>query len=209
MNSLTTIEYIEYIGIVSFALSGFYVAIKDRLDLLGIFISSFLTALGGGITRDALSNRMPYTFTHLEPGLLVIGTIIVAVLLKLHKNSKVEQNFLFILSDTLGLSSFSITASMVGINVGFNYFGVVLLALITGVGGGVCRDILLNKVPVLLSTGLYGTISLVVGSLMYFAHVFGLINPYSLMGIFLFGVVFRQVAYYRNWNLPVLKQDIW
>lgn len=197
-------EFIEYIGIAAFGLSGFYVATKDRLDLLGIFISAFLTALGGGITRDALANKAPYTFTHLTPGLLVIGVLVLAIIFRLHKNFKVEQNFLFIVSDTLGLVSFSITSAMVGIESDFNFFGVVLLGLITAVGGGVFRDVLLNKVPLLLSSGLYGTISLAVGSLIYICHLANFINPYSIVAIFIFGVIFRLLAYYKNWNLPIL-----
>lgn len=199
------IEFIEYIGIVAFALSGFYVATRDRLDLLGIFIAAFLTALGGGITRDALANKMPYTFTHLTPGLLVIGVLVLAIIFKLHKQFKVEQNFLFILSDTLGLVSFSITSAIVGLEVGFNYFGVVLLGFITAVGGGVLRDVLLNKIPLLLSTGLYGTVSLAVGSLLYLFALFDFLNLYSIIFTFIFGVIFRLLAYYRNWHLPILK----
>lgn len=199
------ISFIEYIGIVAFALSGFYVATKDRLDLLGIFISSFLTALGGGITRDALANRIPNTFIHLTPGLLVIALLVVAIVFRFHKQSQMEQKFLFILSDALGLVSFSLSSAMVGIEEDFNIFGVVLLGLITAVGGGVLRDMLLNKVPLLLSTGLYGTVSLCVGGLLYLFHMIDLINPYIIIGIFIFGVAFRLIAYYRNWHLPILK----
>ncbi len=205
MKPILFIEFIEYIGIVAFALSGFYVATKDRLDLLGIFISAFLTALGGGITRDALANRAPYTFTHITPGLLVIGVLIFAIFFRLHKNSKVEQNFLFILSDALGLVSFSITSAIVGLDSNFSFFGVVSLGFITAVGGGVCRDMLLNKVPHLLNTGLYGTISIVVCVFIYASYYLEILNPYSILAIFTFGVIFRLVAYYKNWHLPILE----
>lgn len=199
------IAFIEYVGIVAFAISGFYVATKDRLDLLGIFISAFLTALGGGITRDALANRVPNTFIQLTPGLLVIVVLIVAILFRLHKHSQVEQKFLFVLSDTLGLVSFSISSAMIGIEENFNFFGVVLLGFITAVGGGVLRDVLINKVPLLLSTGLYGTVSLCVGALLYLCNLYGFINPYSIIFIFIFGVIFRLLAYYKNWHLPILE----
>ncbi|PID47256.1 MAG: hypothetical protein CR967_04975 [Proteobacteria bacterium] len=199
------IQFIEYIGIMAFALSGFYIATKHRLDLLGIFISALLTALGGGITRDALANKAPYTFTHLTPGLLVVGVLAFAIFFKLHKNFEVQRNFVFILSDTLGLASFAITSAILGLEVGFGYFGVVLLAFITAVGGGVFRDILLNQIPLLLSTGLYGTIALVVGTLVFLVDLIDFLNPYSIMLIFIFGVIFRLLAYYRGWNLPILK----
>lgn len=198
---------IEYIGIAAFALSGFYVAVKYKLDLLGIFISSFLTALGGGITRDTLANRIPNTFIQLEPGLIVVCVLALAILFNFHKRSQVEKNFLFVLSDTLGLVSFSISSAMIGIESGLNYFGVVLLGFITAVGGGVFRDILLNEVPLLLSTGLYGTVSLVVGSLLYIFYILNILNPFTIILIFIFGLIFRLLAYYRNWHLPTLKWD--
>lgn len=198
-------EGIEYIGIIAFALSGFYVATKDRLDLLGIFIASFLTALGGGITRDALASKVPYTFTHLAPGLLVIGVLVFATLFKLYKHSEVEQKFFFVLSDTLGLVSFAISGAMVGIESGYNYFGVVLLALITAVGGGVLRDVLLNKVPLILSTGLYGTVALLVGSGMYLCYLANFLHLWVIFLIGTIGLVVRLLAYYRSWHLPVLK----
>ncbi len=198
-------EIIEDIGIVAFALSGFYMAIKHKLDLLGIFISAFLTALGGGITRDTLANKAPYTFTHITPGLLVVIVLVIAILFKFYKHSEFERKSIFIFSDALGLVSFSITSSMVGIEVGFGYFGVVALGFITAVGGGVARDILLNEVPLLLKTGLYGTISLVVGTLIFIFDELCILNSYSIIFILIFGTIFRMVAYYRNWCLPVLE----
>ena len=132
------LETAEIIGTVAFALSGFYVAVKDKLDLLGIFIASFLTALGGGLVRDMIADRAPYTFTHMLPSILVITVILVSILLKLHEKSEIEKKLYFIISDTLGLVSFSISGALVGLHVGFNFFGVILLALLTAVGGGVC-----------------------------------------------------------------------
>ena len=195
----------EVIGTMAFALSGFYVAAKDRLDLLGVFIAAFLTALGGGITRDAIAGRAPYTFTHILPGRLVVGVLFFAIALKLHKHDKVEQKFAFIMSDTLGLVSFSITGSLIALQSGFNFFGVIMLSLATAVGGGVMRDILLNKVPLILSTGLYGTVAIIIGLLIYLLDIIGLLNPFSILVCAFFGLFLRLAAYYRNWHLPVIE----
>jgi uncharacterized membrane protein YeiH len=195
----------EIIGTIAFALSGFYVATKDRLDLLGIFIASFLTALGGGITRDAIVSRPAYAFTEMLPGLLVVGVLFFAIFFKLHKHDQMEQRLFFILSDTFGLVSFSVTGALIGMQSGYNFFGIVLLALTTAVGGGVMRDILLNKVPLLLSTGLYGTVALVIGTLIYLLEVFNMLTPASILIVALFGLILRVCAYKRNWHLPILK----
>lgn len=192
----------EIIGTVAFALSGFYVAIKEKLDLLGVFIASFLTALGGGLVRDMLSDRVPYTFSHLMPTLLVLGVIAFSIVFKLHKKDEIEKTFYFIVSDTLGLVSFSISGALIGLQAGFNFFGVILVALITAVGGGVVRDILLNRVPVLLTSEFYGTVSLLVGAILFLFAQFDISGYLPLMIVFAFGVALRLLAYYKQWNLP-------
>lgn len=201
------LETAEIIGTIAFALSGFYVAVKDRLDLLGVFIASFLTALGGGIVRDTIADRAPYTFTHLLPSILVIGVIALSIILKLHEKDEIEKKFYFIISDTLGLVSFSISGAIVGLHVGFNFFGVVLLALLTAVGGGVMRDILLNRVPILLTSEFYGTVSLLVGAILFVLNQFDMMGFFSLMMVFIFGVAIRLLAYYKSWNLPKIGQE--
>ncbi|MDD3324979.1 MAG: TRIC cation channel family protein [Sulfurospirillaceae bacterium] len=196
------LETAEIIGTIAFALSGFYVAVKDRLDLLGVFIASFLTALGGGIVRDTIASRAPYTFTHLLPSILVIGVLVLSIFLKLHKKDEIEKKFYFIVSDTLGLVSFSISGALVGLHVGFNFFGVILLALLTAVGGGVMRDILLNRVPILLTSEFYGTVSLLIGAILFALNKMNIDGFLPLSVVFVFGVAIRLIAYYKSWHLP-------
>ncbi len=192
----------EVLGTIAFALSGFYVAVKERLDLLGVFIASFLTALGGGIVRDTIADRAPYTFTHLAPTLLVVIVLVLSIALKLHHKDEIEKKFYFIISDTLGLVSFAISGALVGLQAEFNFFGVILLALLTAVGGGVMRDILLNRVPILLVSEFYGTVALLVGAILFVLHHYQLLGVIPLMGVFGFGVGLRLLAYYKQWNLP-------
>ena len=199
---MVELEVAEIIGTVAFALSGFYVAVKEKLDLLGVFIASFLTALGGGLVRDMLSNRSAYTFTHLMPTMLVLGVIVFGILFKLHKKDEIENTLYFIVSDTLGLVSFSISGALIGLQAGFNFFGVILLALITAVGGGVVRDILLNRVPLLLTSEFYGTVSLLVGAILYLFSLVSISGYMPLMAVFIFGVGLRLLAYYKHWQLP-------
>ncbi|MBV5279048.1 MAG: TRIC cation channel family protein [Campylobacteraceae bacterium] len=196
------LETAEIIGTLAFALSGFYVAVKEKLDLLGVFIASFLTALGGGIVRDTIAGRSPYTFTHLLPTLLVLAVIALSILFKLHKKDEIEKKFYFIISDTLGLVSFSISGALVGLHVGFNFFGVMLLALLTAVGGGVMRDILLNRVPILLISEFYGTVSLLVGAILFVLNQWGMVGFFPLMIVFGLSVALRLLAHYKSWHLP-------
>jgi uncharacterized membrane protein YeiH len=192
----------DVVGTVAFALSGFLVASRNDLDFLGIFIISFLTALGGGIVRDVIVGLEPISFVNYLPTLLVLGVIMAAIYLKLYKMPTIENRFYFILSDTVGLVSFAITGALVALGSGYNLFGVMFLALITAVGGGVMRDILLNQVPFFLKSEFYGSVALLTGLLVYF---FDERSVYAVSVIFVFGVGLRLTAYYKEWHLPRLK----
>ncbi|MDR2635227.1 MAG: TRIC cation channel family protein [Campylobacteraceae bacterium] len=202
---MSIFEIAEIFGIIAFALSGFYMAVREKLDLLGIFIAAFLTALGGGITRDTIADKMPYTFTHILPTFLVIGVIMAAVLLKLNRHDKLEQTTIFIVSDTLGLVSFAISGSLVGIDAGFNVFGIIMLGLITAVGGSCLRDMLLNKIPFFLVGEFYATVAIIVSLAMYILNEFNAMNFLSSVIVFAIGVALRLFAYYRKWKLPKLS----
>ena len=197
-------EIAEYIGISAFAISGFFVATRNHLDLLGILISVYLTALGGGILRDIAVDITPYTFTNNLPAIVILCVMILMVLLKFHKKDSIENKPLFILSDSMGLISFSITGALIAIEHNFNLTGVLTLSFITAVGGGIARDIIINEIPFVFKTGFYGTISLLIGLVIYTLDKFDFISYLSLTILFVIGVTIRVVAYYRKWSIPLV-----
>ncbi len=201
---MTPLEIADIIGIISFALSGFLIAVHYKLDILGIFISSFLTALGGGIIRDTIVNKMPYAFSENLPITLVILTLIISLIFKLHKINNFEGKTAFIVSDAIGLSSFAITGALIAIEANYNFLGVLILAFLTAVGGGTIRDMLINKVPSILVSEFYGTVAIIVGVVTYILALVNQINLINLTILFSFGVALRLLAHYRKWSLPVL-----
>lgn len=201
---MTPLEIADIIGIVSFAVSGFLIAVHYKLDILGIFISSFLTALGGGMIRDVIANKTPYVLTDNLPIILVASTLFISLILKLHKKTDLEGKTTFIISDAIGLVSFAITGALIGIETGFNFLGVLMLAFLTAVGGGTIRDILINKVPSILVSEFYGTVAIIVGLITYFLHLLHETNIINLTILFTFGVTLRLLAFYKKWHLPKL-----
>lgn len=204
---MSALEIADIIGIICFALSGFLIAVHYKLDILGVFISSFLTALGGGMIRDALADRTPYVFTTNLPVILVVATVLIALLFKLHKIDDLEGKTAFIISDAIGLVSFSITGSIVAIQNEFNFLGALILSFLTAVGGGTIRDILINRVPSILVSEFYATVALIIATIMFMLEEFGLRNLASITIVFIFGVALRLLAYYKNWHLPTLSKD--
>ncbi len=194
------LEVAEFIGIVAFALSGFWVAVKERLDILGCFIASFLSALGGGVIRDVTVLKLPFAFENTYPTAIVIAVIFFAFLARLHERSYLEDGKIFLISDTVGLASFSITGALVGIEAGLGIVGTALLALVTAVGGGVLRDILLNRVPFMLKEDFYGTVSILAGISVFL--IYDSEREWVLIPIFVFAVFLRLWAAHKGWRLP-------
>ncbi len=196
-------ELAEYIGIIAFSMSGFFVGVRNHLDLLGVLIATFLTALGGGIIRDIGVDKTPFTFTNTYPALIVVIVLALLILFRFHKRNSLENKALFIWSDSIGLVSFSISGALIAIEHHFNLAGVVAMAFTTAVGGGIVRDVIINEVPFVLKTGFYGTISLLIGMTLYILAQFSLISFSSISLLFIFAFVLRLIAYYKKWAIPL------
>ncbi len=196
-------EAAEYIGIIAFAMSGFFVAVRNNLDLLGVLIATFLTALGGGIIRDIAVDKIPFTFSHNYPALIVITVLVLLIIFKFHKRNSIENKALFILSDSIGLISFSISGALIAIEYNFNMTGVISMAFVTAVGGGIARDVIINEVPFVFKTGFYGIVSLLIGLILYLLNLYKLISLSTISILFILSLSLRIVAYYKNWSIPL------
>ncbi|MBN2869838.1 MAG: trimeric intracellular cation channel family protein [Campylobacterales bacterium] len=197
----------DILGIIAFALSGFLVGVRNNLDLLGIIISASLTALGGGVVRDVILDRTPFAFNEYYPAITVITTISVAFAFRLYRREQIERQWLFVISDTIGLVAFSITGALLAIGAGFNFFGVIILSFLTAIGGGVLRDILINQVPAVLVSDFYGSIALIVSILLLiFSALMGL-STLTVASVALIAIALRLLAYLKGWHLPTLKTD--
>ena len=194
----------EIVGIASFALSGFLIAVRKKLDLLGVILFSFLTALGGGIIRDVIIGNTPISLKNSQPSLIVIGVIVLAYFSKISQKEQIDRYKIFILSDAIGLVAFSINGAMVGIENELNFFGVIILSLSTAIGGGITRDILINEVPIVLTSGFYATISIIVSVAILFLKMLNCLNDINIVLIFIIALFLRLFAYYKKWNLPTL-----
>jgi len=197
-------EVADIIGLVAFTISGFIVALKARLDLLGVLICSFSTALVGGLVRDTIAGIDPYVFISLKPGVIVITTLCLLIVFKNHI-AKFERSKFFIIADSIGLVSFAHAGALVALSVGFNLFGIVLCSFITAVGGGLVRDVIINEVPFFMKSDFYAIIPIFIGLTLFAANLFEMINA-TFLALSLVGFLFlRLVAYFYKWSLPVFE----
>ncbi len=150
----------EMVGTVAFAISGAMVAIKKRVDVFGVIVLSAMTALGGGIVRDILIGHLPPTmFSDYR-----------------YRKSEKTVDAVNNVFDALGLGVFTVMGAKVAIESGFTVNGilVVCLAVVTGVGGGLIRDVMLMEIPFVLKKRIYAVASILGGTayhLMYIHNV--------------------------------------
>lgn len=195
----------DTMGLLAFAVAGSLTAIRKKLDLFGVVVLGIITALGGGILRDVLVQETPKAFLSGTPILTTVAGIIMAILLYRFKVIHTENNFFLLIFDAVGLGAFSVTGALVGLSHNLNFFGVVLLAILTGVGGGIMRDLLVNEIPLILQTDFYASASFLGATLLYLFHrLGGEVNASALMAAG-FIIVIRIVAILNRWKLPKFK----
>lgn len=164
------INFIEVVGLISFSISGVMAALDKKLDIFGIFIIAFITAMGGGTLRDILIGDLPVNWTvNTQNSVIVLVTAVVAVLFQ--KSILNFQKLLFIF-DSLGLGLFTVVGIEKGIAFGFDTGICIVLGTITGCFGGVIRDISINNIPMIFQKEIYATVC-IGGGILYF-----LLKPY-------------------------------
>lgn len=161
MIDLSLFNILDLLGTMAFAISGALAAMNRRLDLFGIFIIGFVTAIGGGTIRDVLIGNTPVTWMENTIYIYLIGVVtIVSIIFRTRLDRLKKSLFLF---DTIGLGVFTITGVEIGIQNGLSPIISIALGALTGTFGGVIRDILCNEIPVIFRKEIYATASLAGG----------------------------------------------
>lgn len=156
---------IEISGTVAFAISGAFSAMQKRMDIFGVIIMGFVTAIGGGTIRDILIGDTPVSWMRdYKLPLIILGTVIAAIFFKKYIKTFKVTLFLF---DALGLGLFTIIGIQKGVGIGLNPGICIALGTITGCFGGVVRDILLNHIPLIFHREIYAT-ACIFGGMLYF-----------------------------------------
>jgi len=197
------------VGSEAFAIYGLMTGGRNDLDLMGIFVLSFLSANGGGVIRDLLVGRTPAVMASTVPFWLSAFAIACAILFRL-QNAAVEQRRIFVVSDAVGLAAFGIHGALIGIEAGLHGFGVITLSFLTATGGGMIRDMLVNEVPMVLREDFYGSVAFLLAVAVLCLHAADVVGPISLIAVFGSGVALRLIARKRRWRLPKVtpKQDV-
>ncbi|MDD6022324.1 MAG: trimeric intracellular cation channel family protein [Acutalibacteraceae bacterium] len=206
-----TIFYaLELIGVFAFAVTGSITAIKRDLDVFGVTIMGITTALGGGVIRDILIGSLPpsmfYSYEYvLLAALTSLGIFTVAYVAKEKFSLNLELiNFINNIFDAIGLGVFSVLGVSIAMGAGHsdNAFLCIFLGTLTGVGGGVLRDIMSMSTPLIFRKHIYALAS-ILGSCTYYVMIhYGAKNMYSIIAAMLVTFVIRMLATHFKWSLP-------
>ena len=154
----TLLQAVEACGIVAFACSGFIEARRKQMDLVGVFTVAFITAFGGGTLRDILLDRRPlFWVEHQEYALLIFGLALLGVPFLRHLRSNLTEKVI-IVADAFGLGLFSAVGASLARDAQLPMFVCAMMGVITGIFGGVLRDVICNEIPLVFRRGhLYAT----------------------------------------------------
>ena len=196
---------LDIIGTIAFALSGALTAMSKKLDLFGVFIIAFVTAVGGGTLRDVMIGTTPVGWMlDLEYVYVICLSFGLALLFRKKFERLRTSLFLF---DTIGLGVFTLIGLEKGINIGLHPIVCIALGTMTACFGGVIRDILCAEIPVIFRKEIYATICILGGIIFFILRKFNLDNDILYLISSLVIIVVRLMAVKFKWYLPTLENN--
>lgn len=210
----TLFTVLEAIGTVAFAVSGATVALQRRLDVFGVMLLGLTTALGGGCIRDLLLGRTPpVMFSQPLYAIVAIATSLLVFLLAYYWRGGFFSHMVIIdrvnnVFDALGLGMFTVIGVRAGVaaSYGDNAFLCVFLGLLTGVGGGVLRDMMSREIPMVLCRRVYAIACIVGGTVYFLLRTTVRESAAAIAGVLLVFVI-RMLATRFRWSLPRISED--
>ena len=202
----STLLVLDLIGTFVFAVSGAVVGIRQRLDIFGVLVLSFAAASAGGIMRDLLIDSVPPAairdWRYMTAAVLA-GLLIFIWFPRRQRVSRVRN--LVLLFDAAGLAVFAVTGTQKALGYGLHPAMAPLLGMLTGIGGGMLRDILVSEIPNVLRADLYAVAALAGAVVVVIGHQLQLepVLAAILGAVLCFGL--RLVAIRRGWQLPVAQ----
>lgn len=209
MITINMLSVIEILGTIAFAISGSMVAIRKKVDLFGVLWLGMTTAVGGGIVRDVLlGNTPPRIFSSVMTLLIAFTSSLTVFLAAYFAHEKYQRNHYAVdrinnVFDAFGLGLFTVTGMKVAEEAGIEHVVILIFfGAVTGIGGGLIRDLMVNEIPFVLKKHIYAVAS-IAGGLCYFVlKGCGAKDTAAVVISILIVVVLRILATVFRWNLP-------
>ena len=200
------IYVLDILGTFSFAISGALVASDKKLDLFGVLIIAFVTAVGGGMLRDVLMNAHPINWIG---DLNYLYTIFAAVVFTfLFKSKMIYLGKTMFLFDTIGISVFTLLGLKKGLFFNLHPIIALIMGMLTAVFGGVLRDVLTNKIPLIFEKEIYASACLAGGIVYLILSQFNVPENIVFVTSAAIIVIIRVVSVKFQLELPKIKDDL-
>ncbi|WP_376775289.1 trimeric intracellular cation channel family protein [Cohnella nanjingensis] len=198
---LDVFQLFSLIGTIAFAVSGAIVAMEEEYDILGVFVLGLITAFGGGVVRNLLIG-VPVTSLwnqglFLKTAGVAILIVFVLPMAWIHHWKRSEAFF-----DAIGLAAFAIQGAMYAVDAKLPLSAVMVAAMLTGIGGGMIRDIMAGRKPLVLKDEIYAVWALAAGLAVGIGEMKA---TWHLIVLFLLTVLFRMLSVHYKWKLPRRK----
>ncbi|OZM56145.1 hypothetical protein CIB95_13640 [Lottiidibacillus patelloidae] len=195
-----TWDVLNIIGTIAFALSGAFVAIEEKYDLLGIYVLGLVTAFGGGVIRNLLIG-VPVTTLWEQELLLKLALLAMTIVFLLPASLLSSWKRLLIFFDAIGLAAFAVQGALHAKAMNLPISAIMIAAMLTGIGGGIIRDILAGRKPLVLREETYAIWAILAGFLIGI-EVVNSSNSLHLYLLALLVICLRLLAVKYNWRLP-------
>lgn len=201
------------IGLTAVGITGALAAGREKMDIFGVIVIAEITAFGGGSVRDVLLGHYPLAWVKQPEHFLIIAgaalaTVFVAPLIKLFDR---HFRIIFLVLDALGLILFAILGTQVALDMGYGFTIAAIAAIATGAFGGVLRDLLCNRIPLVFQSELYAGVAFLTTCIYIGLQHFGVDQTAVVYTTIITGFTIRLLAIYYGWRLPVFdyqEQDI-
>lgn len=200
----TVQHIIEFVGTFTFAISGIRMAAAKHFDWFGGFVCGFAVAIGGGTIRDVMLGATPFWMTST---IYVTCTVIALLVYILFAKSLNRLENAWLIFDTLGLALFTIAGIQKTLQFDYPFWVAIIMGCITGAAGGVIRDVLLNKEPIVFQKDIYAMASVAGGLVYWLMMTLGINVGLTAIGTFLVICIIRFVAVKFHISLPTLRNE--
>jgi len=198
------ISILDYLGTAAFAITGASKAIEHKADIFGIIVLATVVGVAGGITRDVIFGRFPTAFS--DPIYVSITVIMGVAMFFLFSYFKKRMN-VWLIFDAIGLGVFSIIGASIAYQiVGLDFLPIMFAGVITAIGGGILRDVIVRDIPIVFVKEVYAVAS-IIGIVIFYAILSygGEMQVASIIGI-IAATGIRLLAMKFNWNLPKVRE---
>jgi uncharacterized membrane protein YeiH len=204
VDTATALFVADLVGVAVFAASGGSAAVAKRLDVFGVVFVGSVAALGGGILRDIVINQSPpLAFADWRYGATAAGAALLVFFFHPHL---VRIRRFVLLLDAAGLGLFTATGTLKALDFGVPFVGACILGMVTGIGGGLLRDLLTGEIPVVLRSEIYAVASLAGAVAVALGRRLGAPGLVMLLGAAALTFAIRVTAMLRGWSAPIAKQ---